>query len=315
MMTIRSLADDTMTTHIRAVLSFAVLTVNTLVHFVPILLLGLLKWLLPEARRKTVRRMLMGLANGWVRVNRWALRHVSGIRLDVEGELPMAPRRSFLVIANHRSWADILILQTLLSGRVPFLTFFLKQQLIWVPVLGLAWWALDFPFMRRYSREYLKKHPEKAGKDLQTTRRACEKFRHIPVAIMVFPEGTRFTAEKHKRQQSPYGQLLKPKAGGIGYVLTLLGDQIDGLLDISIAYPSSSPRFWDFLGGALTPVRVRVDLQPLDASLACNYVEDPQCRVRIQRMINTRWALKDKWLSEALPDCTSRPTPHQEHPR
>jgi 1-acyl-sn-glycerol-3-phosphate acyltransferase len=41
------------------------------------------------------------------------------------------------------------VLQRIFHGRIPFLKFFLKQELIWVPVIGLAWWALDFPFMKR----------------------------------------------------------------------------------------------------------------------------------------------------------------------
>ena len=57
----------------------------------------------------------------------------------------------YLVLANHQSWVDILVLQKVFNRRIPLLRFFLKRQLFWVPLLGLAWWALDFPFMGRYT--------------------------------------------------------------------------------------------------------------------------------------------------------------------
>jgi len=34
-------------------------------------------------------------------------------------------------------------------------SFFIKKELMWVPFLNLAWWSLDFPFLERYSKEYL----------------------------------------------------------------------------------------------------------------------------------------------------------------
>jgi 1-acyl-sn-glycerol-3-phosphate acyltransferase len=134
---------------------------------------------------------------------------------DVQGIAGLDPRGWYLVNCNHQSWADILVLQHLLTHRIPLLKFFLKQQLLWVPVMGLAWWALDFPFMRRHSEEVLKAHPELRGKDQEATRLACEKFSLIPTSVMNFCEGTRFTPTKHQRQQSPYRHLLRPKAGGI----------------------------------------------------------------------------------------------------
>ena len=113
-----------------------------------------------------------------------------------------------------------------LTAAVPFLKFFLKKELIWVPILGIAWWALDFPFMKRYSAAVLKKRPHLRGKDIEITRQACKKFKSLPVSIMNFVEGTRFTREKHDKQKSPFTHLLKPKAGGIGFVLSTMGEQL-----------------------------------------------------------------------------------------
>ena len=77
-----------------------------------------------------------------------ALPRGGGADLRVDGH--------YLVLANHQSWVDIPVLQRVFNRRIPLLRFFLKRQLFWVPVLGLAWWALDFPFMRRSTRAEIK---------------------------------------------------------------------------------------------------------------------------------------------------------------
>ena len=184
--------------------------------------------------------------------------HLDVYKRQVQGIHGLDPRGWYLVNCNHQSWADILVLQHLFTRRIPLLKFFLKQQLVWVPVMGLAWWALDFPFMRRHSEEVLNKHPKLRSKDRETTRRACEKFSLIPTSVMNFCEGTRFTQVKHQRQRSPYRHLLKPKAGGIALALNAMGDRFHAVLDVTIVYPDGAPDFWQFLSGRMKRARVRV---------------------------------------------------------
>ena len=121
----------------------------------------------------------------------------------------------YLVIANHQTWVDIVILQAVFNRRIPFLKFFIKQELIWFPLLGIAWWAMDMPFMKRFSPSYLAKNPHMKGKDRETTRRACEKFRDTPTSVLNFIEGTRFSENKRVDRKSPYNHLLQPRAGGL----------------------------------------------------------------------------------------------------
>ena len=182
--------------------------------------------------------------------------------------------------------------------HIPFLKFFLKQQLIWVPVLGMAWWALDFPFMKRYSKSYIKKNPHKKGQDFATTKKACEKFKTIPISIMNFAEGTRFTEAKHDRQKSPFTNLLKPKAGGIGYVLTLMGEEITKILDVTIDYPNHhSPSFWDLMTGRLDKIIVTAKLIDIPEEAQGSYIENSQQRKKVQQWVNQLWHEKDKQLS------------------
>lgn len=112
------------------------------------------------------------------------------LQWEVHGLEGLSKKNWYLLICNHRSWADIVVLCVLFRKHIPMNKYFLKQQLAWVPFLGLACWALDMPFMKRYSRAYLLRHPERRGKDVETTRRSCEKFRLHPTTIVNFVEGS-----------------------------------------------------------------------------------------------------------------------------
>jgi len=180
-------------------------------------------------------------------------------------------------------------------GRIPFLKFFLKAELIWVPVIGLAWWALDFPFMKR---------GKKGGRsDLETTRRACEKFKLIPTSVINFAEGTRFTPAKHARSRSPFRHLLKPKTGGMAVALATMGEDFNAMLDVTIAYPGGTPTFWDLLCGRMEGVVVRVQSRPIPPQLVGGDLSaDPAFRAGVQDWLNGIWAEKDQLLDDLLPD-------------
>jgi 1-acyl-sn-glycerol-3-phosphate acyltransferase len=244
------------------------MTLNAL-FWVPLLLLvSSLKLVLPFRRiRLLIDPVLLLIAEAWIACNSGWMALTQNTIWDVQGIENLNPRGWYLVNSNHQSWVDILVLQHLLNRRIPLLKFFIKQELIWVPVMGLAWWALEFPFMRRHSEEYLKKHPEMRGKDQETTRKACEKYALIPTSVMNFLEGTRFTKAKHARQQSPYRHLLKPKAGGMALALDAMGDKFQAILDVTIVYPEGAPTFTHFLLGKMRHVVVRVRILPIPQHL------------------------------------------------
>ena len=238
-------------------------------------------------------KLLNGISLFWTRGNNTALMLTRKIVWTVQGTETLEKKKWYLVISNHQSWTDIVVLQKILYGKVPFIKFFLKKELIWVPVLGMAWWALDFPFMKRYSKEFLEKNPHLKGKDIEITKKACAKFSHIPVSIMNFVEGTRFTAEKHDRQNSPFRNLLKPKSGGIGFVFSTMGQQLSSILDITIVYPGGPYSFWDFLCGQVTDIRVDVQEIPVTEKIRGDYVNDAAYRNRFQHWLNDLWEEKD----------------------
>ncbi len=280
----------------------ALMVLNAL-FWVPILLFfSLLKLLLPFAPvQQALAPVLLWIAEAWISCNSGWMALTQRTVWDIQGIEGLEPDSWYMVNCNHQSWVDILVLQHLLNHRIPLLKFFLKQQLIWVPVMGLAWWALDFPFMRRHSEEYLKKHPEMRGKDQETTRRACAKFALVPTSVMNFLEGTRFTAAKHARQQSPYRHLLKPKAGGMALALNAMGDKFRAILDITIVYPDGTPTFWHFLQGRMRRVVVRARLLPIPAHLiGADYSGDAQVRLQFQAWVQQLWRDKDDLIGDIL---------------
>ena len=287
------------------------IAISCIVHVFPLLLVAVVKAVLPfDGVRRAANPLLTGIAESWIGLNNAMIRAFTDTRIVVEGDIDLHRDGHYLVIANHQSWVDILVLQYVFNRRIPLLRFFLKRQLFWVPLLGLAWWALDFPFMGRYTAREIARNPALAGKDIEATRRACEKFRAFPVAIMNFVEGTRFTPAKRDGQQSPYRHLLKPKSGGVAFVLDAMGEGLHSILDISIAYPGGIPTMADLLGNRIPEVRVRVRQRPLPADLlGGNYQNDRAFRARFQQAMNGLWQQKEADMAELLGQKAGAVTP------
>jgi 1-acyl-sn-glycerol-3-phosphate acyltransferase len=242
----------------------------------------------------------MSIANGWVALNLFNQKLFCNIDWDVRGTNGLRQKGWYLVLANHQSWVDILVLQSTFYRKIPFLKFFLKKELFWLPILGQCWWALEFPFMKRYSLSYLKKHPERKGKDYESTRIACQKFKTIPVSIMNFVEGTRFTQGKHTRQKSPFNHLLKPRAGGIAFVLSTMGEHLHQILDVTIVYPQGFRNFWAFVRGDVGTIKVRVKAIPITRDLLGDYSSDKRFRLYFHKWLNNLWAEKDMLIQKLL---------------
>ncbi len=288
--------------HCRAASTLLLGALNTLFWGIPVYLLALVKLVFrgPTHQQK-LALALMGTVTCWIHGILLVQRLMLRIQWDIEGCEGLRRDEWYFVNCNHQSWADLLVLLEVFTGRIPFFKIFTKQQLIWLPIIGQALWALDYPFMRRYSRAYRERHPEKAGRDREAARRACRKYRHTPVAILNFAEGTRFTAAKHRRQSSPFRHLLRPKAGGLAYALEALDGRIGLMLDTTIIYPDGNTRFWDYLGGNIKRVIVRVrPVQIPERFLKGDYQSDPDFRAAFQDWLMAQWRRKDALIAGHL---------------
>ncbi|MBB3192566.1 acetyltransferase [Halomonas cerina] len=283
---------------VRGLVSVLLLSLTTLFWGIPLVLLTLLKLVTPGRRlRRRVLDGLHGVALAWIGSNLWWIRR--WLAPDLETRLPDGLSRDqwWLVLSNHRSWTDIFLLFLALHRRLPMPHFFVKRQLIWIPVVGLAFWAMEFPMLRRLTREQRARHPQLARRDREATERMCRHAQERPIAIYNFVEGTRFTPAKHAAQGSPYRHLLRPRAGGTAQVLSLLGDRLGGILDITLYYDNPAPTFWGFLCGQ--EGRVVLDARRLAVPawmLHGRYHDDPDYKERFQTWLNALWQEKDAWL-------------------
>ncbi|OEY65182.1 acyltransferase [Marinobacter sp. X15-166B] len=274
---------------------------HTLLFFPLLLLLALVKLVVPlPPVRKGCTIGLNIIASNWASFNNLITRLLHNIHWDIRGVEHLTRDHWYFVTCNHQSWTDIPAIQFALNRRIPMLRFFLKKELIWVPLLGVAWWALDFPFMHRYSREQIARRPELRGKDLEATRLACEKYRHTPVTVFNFMEGTRLTPAKQAAQKSPYKHLLKPKAGGSAFVLGAMGDTLHTMLDITIVYPGQHRiGIWDYLCGRIT--HIIVDVQTVEIPpqfLGMDYQNDRQAQKAFITWVADLWSAKDQRIEQ-----------------
>lgn len=272
---------------------------NSILLSTALLLAAFLQFISPiNYFKKKFNLLVIKCAETWILINNITTNTFLNIKWDIEIPTNISSEKSYFIISNHQSWVDILVLQRIFYKKIPFLRFFLKDVLIFIPLLGLCWWALDFPFMRRYSKEKIKKNPALKGQDLETTKNACKKFQGKPISITNFVEGTRFNVSKHKKQKSELKNLLRPKAGGFGFVMSSMGEQFDKILDTTIYYPDGAPTMIDFLCGNIKKITVRVSEQEVSEECFGNYLTDPNTQKSVRAYINSRWNIKDTLIEK-----------------
>lgn len=283
-------------------LSFILIVINTLLWTPPLIVFSFIKMLLPfEKWRDFWTPFVLFVTENWAVGNVWLTTKLLDIEWDIQIDAALDYKGSYIVLPNHQSWADIVMMQVALNKKIPFFRFFLKQELIWVPILNIAWIALDFPFMKRHTKEQIAKDPSLKGKDIETTKKACAKYKNHSVAIANFLEGTRFTQEKHDRQNSPYRHLLRPKAGGIAFALSVMDGNIDQLLDVTIVYPDGKSGIWDLMSGHLSKVIIRVSQSKIPEDILYgDYENDMQFRKRFQAWVTEHWQQKDALIDSLL---------------
>ncbi|MCW8333557.1 acyltransferase [Vibrio sp. SCSIO 43135] len=282
------------------VLNVSLVIANSAICSILICIIALFKFVLPTQSSKAAGTALANKVMWlWATVNAKILSISNDIDWDIQGGEQLKKDGWYLMISNHLSWTDIVVLCCVFKDRIPMPKFFLKQQLLYVPFIGMACWALDMPFMRRYSREYLIRNPHKRGQDLETTRRSCAKFRHTPTTVVNYVEGTRFTSEKQRKSRAGYQHLLQPKSGGIAYTLAAMGEQFDNIVDVTLAYPENTEKpFKDALMGRMSKIVVRTKVLPVDEQVQGDYFNDKPYKRQFQQWLGELWQDKDQVLKD-----------------
>ncbi|WP_180157230.1 acyltransferase [Acinetobacter sp. YH12045] len=276
----------------------SVMTGSTFFHGPPVLALGLTKLF---KKSKKVDETNIKITNSWLMVNNWLIDHVlpnTKWDITIDEGLDLNLQGRYLMTCNHQSWVDTTVNQYFGLTRMPLTRFFTKWELIFIPFVGQAFKILGFPMMKRHSKEQIAKNPELKYRDMEEARKSCEQLLSQPFTLLNYLEGTRFTPEKHAQQQSPYQNLLKPKAGGLALALNILGDQVDALVDMTIVYPNGAPGYGEFWLGEVP--RIAVDLRKIEIPTwvhGGNYEDDAEFREKFQHWVDELWTEKDQLIT------------------
>ncbi|WP_350656040.1 acyltransferase [Psychrobacter sp. S1-30-MNA-CIBAN-0213] len=280
-----------------------VITGNSIAASIPIWFMGTAKAITGS---KIADDSVIKVTNYWINSNNALIDNILPNK-DWRINLPddVHPDGKYLLISNHQSWVDTSIVQYVSEKRLPLTRFFTKFELIYIPVIGQAFYFLDFPMMRRHSKEAVAKNPALQGKDIEEAKRACSLLKNKPFTLLNYLEGTRFTKAKQAKQQSPYTHLLKPRAGGLALAINALGEDIDGILDMTIVYPDGIPTYGDLWKGNIK--RLGVDVRYIEMSDTLftairngGYEEDESVKAEMFDWIGEAWQQKDKLIDEML---------------
>lgn len=281
---------------ILGVISLLLYIANTVLTATAILIISLVVCIMPiRAWRFAIQKHFLQRTPTWFSfVNHHIMNITTRHRWDVLGTGVLKKDKWYVMISNHQSWLDILVLGNIFNQKIPPLKFFMKKELIWqLPLAGLACYALGYPFMSRHSHVEIRNNPKLKGKDIETTQKACQRLRHFPTTLINFLEGTRFTAKKKERQQSLFKNLLKPHAGGTAVVMHELQDILAGVVSVVICYPGGAPSIWEFACGRFKKVIVRYEVIDITPDLIGDYYHDRNFRAHIQQWLNDIWQKND----------------------
>ncbi len=280
-----------------------VITVNSIAAGIPIWFMGAAKVITGS---QIADDTVINVTNLWINSNNSLIDNMLP-RKDWRISLPddVHTNGKYLLMSNHQSWVDTSIVQYISENRLPLTRFFTKFELIFIPVIGQAFYFLDFPMMRRHSKEAVAKNPALQGKDIEEAKRACALLKDKPFTLLNYLEGTRFTKEKHDKQKSPYQHLLKPRAGGLSLAINALGENIDGILDMTIVYPDGVPTYSDLWKGNIKRLGVDVRYLHMPDNLFSSiqdgsYENNEDIKSQVFDWIDQVWQQKDQRISEML---------------
>ncbi|PHQ82305.1 MAG: acyltransferase [Coxiella sp. (in: Bacteria)] len=286
---------------IRGCINSFLIIINMLFHGTLTFIFGCFVWILPPhwPISKLGMRFVLLIPRSWSQFNFWILKLSTFGKWDIQGDTILSRKNWYVMISNHQTWIDILLLGGTFCNNTPPIKFFMKKELIWtLPVAGVCCYLLGYPMMERHTRADIRKDPSLKGKDIETTKQACKKFRYLPTTVINFLEGTRFTQAKHDKQASPYRHLLKPKAGGTAIVMNELHDCLAGVLNVTVNYDTDNLSFFNIMSGNVRKISVYYEVLPITPEILGDYYEDRQYRARLQKWLNELWERKDELLDK-----------------
>lgn len=196
----------------------------------------------------------------------WMAYRVAKIDFRFSGDA-LPPRENSIVVSNHQSMADILLLLCVAKRcqRLGHMKFFVKDVLRFVPGPGWGMVFLDCIFLKRNWTE-----------DKAHIERLFSKFRSedIPIFLVSFLEGTRFRPGKLAQAQAFAQQrglavpqhTLVPRTKGFVASVHGLHAHIDAVYDITLAYERRPvPSLLDCFALRVRTVDIHIRRTPVEA--------------------------------------------------
>ncbi len=284
------------------VLNLLLISINTIVFSIPIFVIALLRPLLPFAAGQAVCEAGNNVIyHIWTDINTLIMRLTNRMQFEIHGLEQVQIKRSCIIVSNHLSWTDIVMIGRIFGHRIPITKFFMKHSLIYIPIIGLVCYGLGMPFLRRYSKKELLKNPKLKGKDIASTKKACRRLVHAPSSLVNFAEGTRFTQAKHDAVNSPYRHLMPPKAASLAIALGQIGKQVDCMINLTLAYPENEHKpFIAMLKGRLTKVYAHIEVIERKDLRCGDYLNDKQFKHEFTLWLRDLWEKKDALLTREV---------------
>lgn len=257
-------------------------SVNLIVLSPWLIALGIINRLTARRYHRWLMRSMYAIYHRWCLNNNLLFDLFLPTQWLVQGQGVLDKHRDYIVVLNHRSWLDILVIMKVFVPKLPIVKFFLKKSLVFLPFLGQVCWALDYPFINRQG-----KHQQ--DKTDQVLKQLSSIEKGLPMAMVIFPEGTRF------RSQKPGGTLqncLPPRCLGLAKLLQATADRQPLLLDVTLHYSSSN--LLAFFTGTLEKITVDYQVSELDPSWYGDYAKDRAFRQVFKDKVNTLWQQKDQ---------------------
>lgn len=210
----------------------------------------------------------------WTNMLAWWVRRLLP-QLETKHQDLIPQNTPYIIVANHYSWLDILVLYaTVFNARQAFV-FVMKRSLIKLPMIGIICWGLGHPLLYRGGAR---------RKNLALLKAAAKKMVTYRHGMMIFPEGTRYT--KVDKKPKSYQKLLTPRTVGFEVLMKELGPTVP-VLDVTLVYSDHEHSIMDFLAGKFGHVSVVSQLHHVESRDAESWLLE-------------QWVKKDQLIQSVL---------------
>jgi 1-acyl-sn-glycerol-3-phosphate acyltransferase len=229
----------------------------------------------------------------WKLCNRSFL--LTGCKIKVLGAEAIKEGESAFIISNHKSMADFFLIHSVAiqKNMIGYCRYFVKDSVKWIPFFGWGMWLMNMIMLRR---------------DWSTDRkRIYQSFRlytkhRLPLWLISYSEGSRFSVEKVKESQDYSIQTGKPVLKHVilprtrGFVISIkeLRGYITALYDVTLIYskkdPNIVPTLFDYFTANLSNFSLEVHIRRFS-------IEDlPHSDNDLSGFLHQRFQEKDKFL-------------------